>query len=320
MKRLRRSMVIIPGNVPQFLEKCRSMEADVLVFDLQDAIAKVDAAKREARQLVIRTLADRSFKAREICVRVNSPGSPWMADDIKGVVDAGVDSIMVSHGYGAGDLAYAEGCIHSAGASRPVESIVEVDTPAMLADLDAIARTATTVTGLAVAAYDFALEMGAQLFGPHASPSEDWLEDCRSRLLMVARWKGWNATDLVSVNNLAGPDMEPAMRRSRGLGFDGVTLLYPRLVPMANEIFGVSPEEFAWARALVDGWRQQDGGPDWNKGARKVGGALVLSPTYEYACRVLLHRAVIDGDLEATQRFRSEGLASHEYLVEKRIR
>lgn len=320
MKRLRRSMVIIPGNVPQFLEKCREMEADVLIFDLQDAIAKVEAAKLEARHLVVQALADRSFKAREICVRVNSPGSPWMAEDIRAVAAAGVDSIMVSHGYGAADLAFAEGCIHSAGAIGPVETIIEVDTPAMLADLDVIAKTATTVTGLAIAAYDFALEMGSQLFGPHAVKSEDWLEHCRARLLTVARWKGWNATDLVSVTNLAGPDMEPAMRRSRGLGFDGVTLLYPRLVPMANEIFGVSAEEFAWARALVDGWRQQDGGPDWNKGARKVDGTLVLSPTYEYACRVLVHRAVIDGDPDATNRFRSHGLASQEYLREKRSR
>lgn len=320
MNRLRRSMVIVPGNVPQFLEKCRSMEADVLILDLQDAIAKVEAAKLEARHLVVQALANRNFKAREICVRVNSPGSPWMADDIRAVVSAGVDSIMVSHGYGAADLAFAEGCIHSACASNSVETIVEVDTPAMLADLDIIARTSTTVTGLAIAAYDFALEMGAQLFGPHAAKSEDWLEECRARVLTVSRCKGWNATDLVSVANLAGPDMEPAMRRSRGLGFDGVTLLYPRLVPMANEIFGVSAEELAWARVLVDGWREQDGGLDWNKGARKVNGELVLSPTYEYACRVLVHRAVLDGDRDATERFRIHGLASDEYLLEKRKR
>ena len=51
MKRLRRSMIIIPGNVPEYLDKCRRLEADVLVFDIQDAIAKLDAAKLQAREM-----------------------------------------------------------------------------------------------------------------------------------------------------------------------------------------------------------------------------------------------------------------------------
>jgi len=111
-----------------------------------------------------------------------------------------------------------------------------------------------------------------------------------------------------------------AMRASRGMGFDGVALVFPRLIPMANEVFGVSAEELSWAQTLVDEWNKLDGGPEWNKGARSINGQLVFAPTYEYARRVLKHYAVISGDSETTSHFRKFGLASDEYLLEKRAR
>ena len=314
-------MIITPGNVPEYLEKCRRLEADVLIIDIQDAIAKVDAAKLQAREMVVNVIkAARGFRAREVCVRVNSPGSPWFVEDIKAVVEAGAHSIMLSHAYSASDVTLAEGCLYSFAPTRKVEILIEVDTPGILADLDIIARTSTAVTGLSVAAYDFALELGARLFGPDATASENWLTYCRERVLAVARWKEWNAGDWVGLSASNVDASAQAMRVSRGMGFDGVTLIFPRSIPAANEAFGVSAEELSWAETLVDEWNKLHGGPEWNKGARTISGQLVYAPTYEYARRVLKHYAVISGDAEATNHFRQFGLASDEYLVEKRAR
>ena len=228
---------------------------------------------------------------------------------------------MLSHAYSASDVTLAEGCLYSFAPQRKVEIFIEVDTPGILADLDTVARTSTAVTSLSVAAYDFALEIGARLFGPEATTSEDWLAYCRARVLAVARWKEWNAADLVSISAPGGADTSTqAMRASRGMGFDGVTLVFPRLIPVANEVFGVSAEELSWAQALVDEWTKLDDGPEWNKGARTINGQLTYAPTYEYARRVLKHYAVISGDAEATNHFRKFGIASDEYLVEKRAR
>jgi citrate lyase subunit beta / citryl-CoA lyase len=312
-------MIIIPGNVPEYLEKCRRLEADALIIDIQDAIAKVDAAKLQAREMVVNAIKSGGFRAREVCVRVNSPGSPWFVEDIKAVVEAGAHSIMLSHAYSASDVTLAEGCLYSFSPERKVEILIEVDTPGIMADLDIVARTSTAVTGLSVAAYDFALELGARLFGPEATTSENWLTYCRARVLAVARWKEWNAGDLVNLSALgADASSMQAMQASRGMGFDGATLLFPRLIPVANEAFGVSGEELSWAQTLVDEWSKLDGGPEWNRGARTINGQLVFAPTYEYARRVLKYHAVISGDAEATDHFRKFGLASDEYLVEKR--
>jgi citrate lyase subunit beta/citryl-CoA lyase len=313
-------MIIIPGNVPEYLDKCRRLEADVLIFDIQDAISKQDAAKLQARDMVVNAITAGGFRAGEICVRVNSPASPWFIEDIKAVANAGADSIMLSHAYSASDVTLAEGCLDSFAPARKVEILIEVDTPGILADLDIIARTSTAATSLSVAAYDFALELGARLFGPEATTSEDWLTYCRARVLAVARWKEWNAGDLVGLSAPGGGTAVQAMRTSRGMGFDGVTLLFPRLIPVANEVYGVSAEELSWAQTLVDEWNKLDDGPEWNKGARMINGQLVYSPTYEYARRVLKHSAVISGNAEATNHFRKFGLASEEYLLEKRVR
>ena len=320
MKKLRRSTVVIPGNVPVFLEKCRRLECDVLLFDLQDAVARVDAAKQEARDLVVATLKGGGFRAREICVRVNSPGSPWVADDIKAVVNAGVDSIMVSHAYGTQDVLFVEGCLHSMAPGNTVEVVMEVDTPAVLVNLEEIGRTSSRITGISVGSYDFSLELGARLFGPHGNKAENWLNYCRGKVVAVARAFGWNAGDYVEADPTDEEALRAGMHASRGLGFDGVTLVFPRLIPIANEIYGVSAQELAWATKLVEGWKLSDNGPDWNKGARQVDGKMVFSPEYEYACRVIMHRLVIDGDSEAIARFQKFGLASTDYLIEQKVR
>jgi citrate lyase subunit beta / citryl-CoA lyase len=319
MKRLRRSMVIVPGNVPAFLDKCRRLEADVLILDIQDAIARVDRAKVEARELVVAALRQGGFRAREVCVRVNSPVSPWIADDIKAIAAAGADSIMLSHAHCAADVLFAEGCLLAASPRRPIDIVIEIDTPGVLAELEDVARSATLVTGIAVGSYDFSLELNARVFGPDGTKSEAWLGYCRGKVVNIARWRGWNAGDVVAADARDEAATRRAMQASRGLGFDGATIIFPRVIPIANEVYGVSAAELAWARNLVAQWQAQDDGPDWNKGARVVDGEMVFSPTYEYACRVIAWHAVIAGEPDAVAAFRRRGLGSADYLLEKRI-
>lgn len=299
MTRLRRSTMLVPGNVPEFIEKSRTLNADVLLFDLQDAIAPLDRAKDEARNMVVTALQAGGFGAREWSVRVNSSGSPWIAADIQAVVAAGAHSITLSRCFGAADVADAEAAVGAAllaaGVDRKVDIILEVDTPAMVAELEAMARTTTRVTGLAIAPGDLALEMGVPLYGPDRASGEEWLSYARSKLVTVARWKGWNACDLVQPDPKDLDAVRAAMRGARGRGFDGVATVFPRHVAIANEVFGVSAQELAWAEGVVHGWLEQDDGPNWNKSFRIIDGAMIFAPTLEYARRVLQRHALISG-------------------------
>ena len=312
-------MLIVPGNVPELLEKAPRADTDVVILDIQDAVARSDRAKLEAREMTMQAVRKGGFKAREVCVRVNSPGSIWIVDDIKAVVAAGADSIMLSRCYGTGDIQFAEGCLYSVDPKHKLEILLEVDTAAVLCELEDIARTSQCITGIAIGSYDLSVELGAQLFGPHrAADPDQWMTYARGKVVTVARWKGWNAGDVVNADPRDPQAMRTAMQASRSFGFDGTTIIFPRTLPIAHEVFGVSEAELAWAQGLVKAWRAQDDGPDWNKFARKIDGEMTMLPTYEYAERVIRYKAAIDNDPAAIDRMRAHGLASDEYLVEKK--
>jgi len=312
-------MVIVPANVPAYLEKAVDLDVDVVVLDIQDSVSKIDRAKVAARQAAVDAVRRGGFKAREVCVRVNSPGSPWFIDDIRDVVRAGCWSIRLTHAYGVADVMFAERCIMAAADGREVEITLSVDMPSALMEIEEIARQSTLITSLWLSTGDFGLEMGAQNYGPHRSESEDWLAYARSRIVTVARAKGWNAGDLVRpiIGGDAG-ELKAAMRRSRAMGFDGSSVISPRYVPIANEVFGVSAEELQWAEGLVAKWRAMDDGPEADRAFRVIDGQGVFAPNYEYACRVVDYAAVLRGDPDRVEAYRKHGLASADYLTERR--
>ncbi|HHN73106.1 MAG TPA: CoA ester lyase, partial [Thermopetrobacter sp.] len=84
--RPRRSVLYMPGSNPRVLEKARGLDADALIFDLEDAVAP--EAKDEARRLVAAALAEGGYGERERIVRINAPDTAWFADDLAMVREA----------------------------------------------------------------------------------------------------------------------------------------------------------------------------------------------------------------------------------------
>ena len=91
--RPRRSALYIPGSNPRALDKGRSIAADVLILDLEDA---VDVhAKETARVAVAAAIGARAYGRREIVVRVNGLESPWIARDIAAAVTARPNAVLI---------------------------------------------------------------------------------------------------------------------------------------------------------------------------------------------------------------------------------
>src|SRR6185295_18291067 len=93
------------------------------------------------------------------CARVNNPGSQWFVDDITELVEAGIDSIMLTRSYGLVDVQLAEHAIRAAAKGRDVDIQIEVDMPSCVIDLPEIARHATLVTALWIGPGDLGLEL-----------------------------------------------------------------------------------------------------------------------------------------------------------------
>lgn len=318
--KVRRSMTIIPGSVPEYIEKCVRLECDVLVMDLQDAIVKDDGAKRRGRDLVVAALkkGHSAYKARELCVRVNSPGSPWFIDDLKAVIEAGVDSIRLTHAYGLADVLFAERCIMGFANGRDVDIQLSLDMPSCLFELEEIARQSELITAVWLSSGDYGLEMGSSSHGPDPYPSDEWLTYTRGKIVNVARSHGWNAGDILRPLPTDPDKLRTALKRSRMMGFDGCAIVVPRLIPIVNEMFGVTEAELAWANDLCAKWEKAAASGEQDRDFHTIDGKAIMRPGYEYALRVLHYDKVLKGDPEAVASFRKYGLATGDYLTERR--
>jgi citrate lyase subunit beta/citryl-CoA lyase len=282
-------MALVLGHVEKLVARSREFNADVVVLDLEDTVPMADAIKATARSNMATALRGESFRALERSVRVNGPRTQWFVDDIEAVMDAGADSIVLPHTYGAADVLFAEQTIKSKPRQRPIEILLSVETPATLLELEQIAREATLVTALLVAPNDYALETGssrlqsALMRRQMAVTSDEQIGWLRQKVVAVARYKGWNAIDAaLAPDPRDSQGLRAAMLNSRELGFDGCTVLYPTHIDLANESFTPSAEEIAWAEETIS--RYQAEAPDHTIGAD--GARAVIHQHYEVARRV----------------------------------
>ena len=91
----RRSVVEVPGNVERMVKKAETIQADVLMLDLEDSVPTTDEAKEDARRLVGQFLDNGHYVAGEIAVRVNAPDSPWFFDDVSWVTERSLSALAV---------------------------------------------------------------------------------------------------------------------------------------------------------------------------------------------------------------------------------
>lgn len=262
-----RSTALVPGHAPALIAKARAFAADIVVIDLEDTVPFTDGAKAEARSQVVAALTAGGFTAPRVSVRVNGPGTPWFAADVAAVLAAGARHITLPHIYGVADLLAAEDAIAARGA-QPVAIHLSVETPGLLLDLEEVARRARFVISLSVAPNDYCLETGsvalldAIMAGRPSVVADEQLAWLRQKLLAVARARGWDAIDAPAIGD---PDDAAAARasfvHSRQLGFDGATVLYPRFLALANEVYAPTAEQIAWAKAVEADFERMQSDP-----------------------------------------------------------
>jgi citrate lyase subunit beta/citryl-CoA lyase len=292
--RIRRSRILVPASSTRYLEKARSLEADVILLDLEDAVPATEEDKRQGRDTVVKVLKEGGFKAREITVRVNDATSRWILDDIPAVLEAGADSISIPHARGLADVLMVEGIVESVVGNKDVPILLQVETPLAFHQLRDIAQWSKRMSAVSMGGADFSLEMGSRVFNRGANRTTDNTLWARMQLLHIGRAHGWNVTD--SVTSGGNPnDLEAvreAMLRSRDYGFDGASTLYPAHVAVANEVFGVSEDDLKWAAEVIEAYSKREPG----KAVTNSLGYLILPAAYESACRLMEMHKVLNGE------------------------
>ena len=267
--RPRRSCLYMPGSNARALEKSRTLAADTLILDLEDAVAP--DAKAMARNQVTDAVKAGGFGRREVVIRVNGLTTPWGAEDVVAAAQAAPDAILVPKVSTPGDVMMAAKAIRDAGAPEKTRLWAMMETPLAMLNADSIARTAadpaSRLSVFIMGTNDLAKETRARLT-PGRPSMLAWLSIC----LAAARAHGIEIIDGVynDFSNEAG--LRAECEQGRDFGMDGKTLIHPSQIGPCNEIFAPSGDEVAFARKIITVFSEPANAA---KGAIQIDGKMV---------------------------------------------
>lgn len=277
----RRSVLFAPGDQPEKLRTAPDSGADVVVFDLEDAVAP--GRKERARGAVSDVLRDIDPDC-EVCVRVNPTGIA--ADDDLGAVLAGsprLDSVMTPKVGAAEDIKTLRRLLREHDADLPVLALVE--SAAGVLHAEAIA-TAEPTDALLFGAEDFAADLGA-------TRTDEGTEVlyARQRVVTAASAADIDAIDTLYTDFEDTDGLHEDTRRTVEMGYDGKMAIHPRQVDGINDAFTPDEEDIAWAERVLDA---RDRAEAEDRGVFSVDGEMVDAPLVTQAERVLERAAAAD--------------------------
>ncbi len=242
--RPRRSVLYMPGSNARALEKARTLAADGLILDLEDAVAP--DAKALARDQITAALKQGGYGGRELIVRINGLDTPWGADDLAMVTASRAHAILIPKVERAEMVREAERRLDAARAPKDLAIWCMMETPLGMLHAEEIAASSPRVGCLVMGTSDLANDL-------HAAHTRERLPMLTSLglCLLAARAFGRAIVDGVHLDLADDEGFAYACRQGKELGFDGKTLIHPKTIAKANEVFAPSPEEVAWSRRII---------------------------------------------------------------------
>lgn len=246
--RPRRSVLYMPGSNARALEKAKTIAADALILDLEDAVAP--EAKATARTQVCAAVKAGGYGPRELVIRINALDTPWGRDDLAAAVEAGPDAILLPKPSSGRTIADITAAMQAEGAQPQTKLWAMVETPLAILNIQDIAASAKAhdarLTCLVMGTNDLVKETRVDL-GGNRRPALYWL----SATVTAARAYGLDVLDGVYNNFKDIEGFAKECHHGRKLGFDGKTLIHPDQVAKANEVFAPPAADVEWARKIV---------------------------------------------------------------------
>ena len=256
----------MPGANERALEKAKSLDADVLLLDLEDAVAP--EAKPNARNLVCQAVSEGGFGKREVVIRINGLTTEWGQEDLKAAVAAKPDAILFPKVSTADEVNEFERLLNEYSAAKEIQIWAMIETPLAILNISAIAQTAqsTRLSTFVMGTNDLAKEQ-------RVTPTPDRMafQTALSLTVMAARAYELCAIDGVynDIKNIDG--LRTECEQGAALGFEGKTLIHPAQIESTNEIFSPSDDEISHAAAVVEAFADPENA---SKGVIKVNGKM----------------------------------------------
>jgi citrate lyase subunit beta / citryl-CoA lyase len=274
-----RSVLYMPGANERALEKAKTLPADALILDLEDAVAP--DAKPAARDRVCAAATSGDYGRREVTIRVNGIGTPWHADDLAAVGKAAPAAVVVPKVGSADEVRAIADAL-----PEPVAIWAMIETPAAVLRCAEIAGASDRLTALVLGTNDLAKELAAELV-PGRAPLLAPLSMC----VLAARATGTAVLDGV-YNDIRDADGFAAeCRQGKEFGFDGKTLIHPSQIEPCNRVFAPSAEDVERSQKIIDAYEEalREG-----RGVVTVDGRMIENLHVDTARRTLDLAAAID--------------------------
>lgn len=240
MTRPYRSALYIPGSKPRALDKARGLATDVILFDLEDAVAPDE--KPGARATLAAELAKGGYGPRMRIVRINGLDTEWGADDAQAAAEMDCDAVLLPKVNGPADVDAISGLVPD----RPIWAMME--SPRGILNAAAIAAH-PALQGFVIGTNDLAKDLGTQATQDRAAL---WtaLQTC----VLAARAHGVVVLDGVYNAFKDADGLRAECEQGRDFGMDGKTLIHPAQLEVANAVFAPTEAEVETARRQIDAY------------------------------------------------------------------
>jgi citrate lyase subunit beta/citryl-CoA lyase len=268
MARLLRSLIFVPGNNSRFLEKAKTLLADIVCFDLEDSVPNEE--KESARNLIKEALSKRSEYKAEVYVRTNSPASGIIPQDLSKIVQKGIDGIVIPKVNNVAELKKIIKTLVSLEKKRklkPIEIIPSIESAEGVVNTYHIASSSNRVSTLVFGVFDLLNDLGIEY-----TKQPEGAKYARAKIPVDARAAGKHVIDAIwqDLNDENG--LEEDCIIGRNLGYVGKSVIHPNQIPTVHKIFYPTQAEIAWAKKVcqtyIDSIKK-------NKGATKVEGKMI---------------------------------------------
>lgn len=278
--RLRRSCLAVPGSNPRMMEKAASVETDQLFLDLEDAVAP--AEKVNARRLVTEALRTVDYGGKVVTVRVNDATTRWQYGDIIEIISGGweqLDCLMIPKVQDAGQMWFVENLLtqleEDLGIDKRIGLEVQIETGTGSVNMTEIATVTDRIETLIFGPGDYSANQGVWqdsvgMVEP-AYPGHQW-HYILAQIVNNARATGCDAIDGPFGDFGDADGFRESARRAKLLGVDGKWCIHPSQVPLANEVFTPTDDEYAAAQRVLEAYAEALAA---GRGAASLDGKLI---------------------------------------------
>jgi citrate lyase subunit beta/citryl-CoA lyase len=264
MTNLFRSLVFVPGNNPRFLEKAKSIPADIVCFDLEDSVP--DKEKQNARTLISKKLKEcKDFKA-SVFVRTNSPQSGKIPNDLEKIVQKGLDGIVIPKVDSAKELKKIEKFVSILEKKRKIKKIriiPSIESSLGVINCYEIASSSKRIDAIVFGIFDLLNDM--QIEYTKGNPIGG--KYSRYKVPVAASAAGVVAIDGIWQQIKDEKGLQEDCKIGKELGYSGKSIIHPDQISITHKIFHPNASEITWSKIVIK---------EYEKSTKKGTGAIVV--------------------------------------------